>query len=75
MCIRDRVYDDKCSYNVDRWKVARSVRAGGALANAPAWPKFSLGRVGDSIGCEREGSHHETYTVTMSSPKEKQTYS
>lgn len=69
------VYDDKCSYNVDRWKVARSVRAGGALANAPAWPKFSLGRVGDSIGCEREGSHHETYTVTMSSPKEKQTYS
>jgi hypothetical protein len=66
------VYDDKCYFTVDRWGVQRSVKAAGDLQNEPTWPEFRLTRTGDSLGCEREGPHHETYLVKLSSnePKE-----
>ncbi|MFO0598183.1 MAG: zf-TFIIB domain-containing protein [Myxococcaceae bacterium] len=60
------VYDDKCYYTVDRWKVSRSAKAAGAGVDpAPAWPKFTLSRTGNSLGCEREGGHHENYTLSL----------
>lgn len=60
------VYDQKCSYKVDRWQVSRTERAGGAgLAPAPSWPTVSLVRPGTCLGCEREGARKETYTVKL----------
>jgi hypothetical protein len=61
------VYDDKCSYRIDRWEHARSVRAGGGLLDEPTWPALQLTRACASLGCEREGPHHETYTVKLTS--------
>ena len=64
---QEPVYDDKCSYTVDRWVYARSETAAGAgLAAPPAWPKYALRAVGTSIGSEREGQRVETYTVLFS---------
>jgi hypothetical protein len=57
------IYDDRCRYTVDRWKVARTARAAGdALDPAPAWPVMSL-RAGSCHGCEREGRSREEYRV------------
>lgn len=57
------VYDDKCSYTVDRWRASRSaVSSGTGLSPAPAWPAPKL-REGTCVGCEREGAREETYTV------------
>jgi len=57
------IYDDKCSYTVDRWQYARSVDAAGDLAQAPRWPSLPSMRMGSCRGCEREGPHHESYVV------------
>jgi len=52
------VYDDKCSYTVDKWVTARTEKAeGSALAPAPAWPATTV------AANEREGAKTETYTV------------
>ena len=57
------VYDDKCSFTVDRWHTSRTERAEGAAASpAPAWPAVSL------RANEREGSRRETYTLRLSDP-------
>jgi hypothetical protein len=61
------VYDDKCSYTVDRWGYSRSATASGSsLAQVPTWPQFTLRAAGTSIGSEREGQRVETYTVHFS---------
>jgi hypothetical protein len=61
---KEPVYDEKCSYTVNRWSYARSaVAAGRSLAEIPAWPPVALRAVGTSVGSEREGEHVETYTV------------
>jgi hypothetical protein len=65
------VYDDRCYYTVDRWEQAREVRASGALKDAPQWPEVSLARACSSLGCEREGPHHETYTVKLTSSEQR----
>ncbi|MDP2307923.1 MAG: zinc ribbon domain-containing protein [Pseudomonadota bacterium] len=60
------VYDDKCSYVSDRWKAARTERAGGAaMTDTPRWPAVALACTGTTLGCEREGSRKETYTVSF----------
>lgn len=60
------VYDDKCSFTVDRWKVARTERAqGDALAPEPQWPPVRLARTGSCRGCEREGARKEHYEVKL----------
>jgi len=63
------VYDDWCSYSVDRWTKDRTVRAtGGSLAETPDWPDPNLSRTGTCKGCEREGPRSETYTVQFADP-------
>jgi hypothetical protein len=61
------VYDQKCSFSVDRWSVSRTASAKGAsLDDQPRWPEVGLGRTGQCLGCEREGRRRETYTVRLS---------
>jgi hypothetical protein len=60
------VYDDKCDFKVDEWKVARTERAQGqALSPEPQWPTVRLSRTGTCLGCEREASRKETYEVKL----------
>jgi hypothetical protein len=58
------VYDDKCSYTIDRWQRDRTATAeGSALAEEPKWPEVRLSRSGSCIGCEREGKRNERYEL------------
>lgn len=60
------IYDDKCSYTIDRWKVIRTDEARGAfLTDPPRWPRVTLSRPGTCVGCEREGERREDYSVTF----------
>jgi hypothetical protein len=60
------VLDDRCSYVADRWKVARTERAAGAVVtDIPRWPAVALSCTGTTLGCEREGAREETYTVSF----------
>jgi hypothetical protein len=60
------VYDDRCDYRVDRWRVARDrVASGQSREPAPFWPEVALRRPGRCLGCDREGARHETYTVHL----------
>lgn len=59
------VYDNKCSYTVDRWRPARTARASGGLDQEPAWPPPGLSCTGNRLGCEREGARTENYVVQL----------
>lgn len=63
------VYDTHCDFKVDRWAKNRAVNAKGSLGDAPTWPSVSNLRGGSSVGSEREGPRHETYTVSFGGPK------
>ncbi len=64
------VMGDKCDYDVDAWKVARTAKAQGSVTDAPAWPNTNLTHGGcESLGCEREGARAETYTVALEEGK------
>jgi Zn-finger nucleic acid-binding protein len=66
------VYDDKCYFTIDRWKVARTSRASGqSVAPEPNWPTVSLSRTGNSLGSEREGARQETYTLHLKGADQK----
>ena len=70
------IYDDKCSFTIDRWAKNRTEKAAGAsLGEAPRWPDVKLSQTGQCMGCEREGTRSETYSVrlTDSSAKEEKT--
>lgn len=69
------VYDDKCSYRINRWQVARTARAQGDARLAPAWPTPVLSNnlvAGNTLGAERLGSQREHYRVQLQSKKDKQ---
>jgi hypothetical protein len=60
------VYDDRCHFTIDRWKVARTARAAGqGVQPAPNWPPVGQLRLGSSLGSEREGSRNEKYTLSL----------
>jgi hypothetical protein len=63
------VYDDRCTYTLDRWVTVREVEASGDhLTNPlPAWPAYTLasGSGAKDFGQERAGSKHETYRVML----------
>ncbi len=62
------VYDQKCKYTVERWKHDRTAKETGlSLADSPSWPSVKLSKTGTCIGCEREGSRDERYTVHFAS--------
>jgi hypothetical protein len=59
------VYDDRCHFTIDRWKVSRSARASGVgQTPAPVWPSVSVAG-GRNLGAEREGARRETYTLAL----------
>lgn len=59
------IYDDRCSYTVDRWAYARSATAQGNDLN-PQWPALSLqGQGRECHGCEREGSRSSRYILAL----------
>lgn len=60
------IYDDRCRFTIDRWKVSRTAKAAGqGLEPAPNWPPVNLSRTGNSLGSEREGSRNEKYTLSL----------
>lgn len=66
------IYDDRCHFTVDRWKVSRTVRAAGqGTSPAPQWPEVSLSRTGSSLGAERAGSKNEKYTLSLKGEDQK----
>lgn len=55
---------ERCEYRVKKWTVANTLKeTGRGLDDDPVWPKVRLGRRGDCLGCEREGSRTERYVV------------
>lgn len=68
------VYDQWCSYTVDRWAYKRSVKASGqGKVPPPTWPTFILSTGNGRYGGEQESTHHEKYTVTIRD-KDKKTH-
>jgi hypothetical protein len=62
------VMADKCDYDVNQWKTARTQSEHGT-EDAPRWPQTSLARTGTCLGCEREGARTEKYTVNFTDQK------
>ena len=68
------VYDNKCSYRINRWQVARTERLDGGAALAPAWPRPVLGNSllgGSGLGAERLGTRRENYRIKLLSAQGK----
>lgn len=61
-------YDDRCDYEVPRWRTVRTERAQGTT-EAPRWPDAKLGSPGACLGCEREGKRTESYKLTLREAK------
>ena len=71
------VYDDKCSYMVDRWEYERNVTTTGAsLSDAPVWPEANITNSGQCRGCEREQANGrvEKYIVFLKNTKNDTAY-
>jgi hypothetical protein len=63
------VYDDRCTYLIDRWERIRTETLQGAsLSDAPRWPAVHLARRGQCVGCEREGARQESFSVVLRDP-------
>ncbi len=67
------IYDDKCSYSVDKWHKQREAVAQGGLTQQPAWPALRLSAV-SGRGAEREGSRREKYSLTLREAKNAKTH-
>jgi hypothetical protein len=62
------VYDDWCTYTVDRWKNARVAKAAAkGLDPSPSWPQVKVDGC-RHLGCEREGKRSEKYQVILKDP-------
>jgi hypothetical protein len=61
------IYDDRCHFTIDRWKVSRTARASGAgTSPSPEWPDVNLSRGNcNSLGCERAGGRNEKYSLSL----------
>lgn len=69
------IYDDWCAFTVDRWAVARTVKAeGDSLDDNIAWPQTNITRTGTCNGCEREGERQERYIVYFKNTQNDSTY-
>ncbi len=61
------VYDQWCTFTIDRWEYERSATANGSSVNdTPYWPEYSLNCEGQStFGCERMSDNNEAYYVHL----------
>jgi len=63
------VYEDKCEIDLTEWHTNRTASEKGvSLGDAPRWPVTNV-KGGICLGCEREGSKNEKYTVQFTDPK------
>ena len=71
------VYDDRCRYQVNRWRSVRTLKADTQNALMPVWPAVSdqnanfvgagVGGGMGALGSEREGPRREDYVLTLAS--------
>jgi len=72
------VYDKRCHFQVNRWRMSRSAKAEGDTEVLPAWPSvgnLNLANRGSNplavasgpMGSEREGPRRETYVLKLAS--------
>lgn len=77
------VYDNRCHFQVNRWRTTRAVKAGPETSLAPVWPSvgnlsrgttnvatMNLGNLMGNkalLGAEREGPRRESYGLTLAS--------
>lgn len=69
------VYDNRCRFQVNRWRPYRSVVAGPQTAAAPVWPALGpidsaggnnlSGMAGSLMGSERAGQRSENYVLHL----------
>ena len=67
------IYDERCRFQVNRWRGVRSVKAGPETAAAPVWPtvgRLNSGGLGglvplNTLGAEREGARRESYVLKL----------
>jgi len=60
------VYDQWCTYTVDRWDYKRKASTSGeGKSPPPDWPQVTLASGSGRYGEERVGARHETYTVVV----------
>ncbi len=65
------VMADKCDVELTEWRPSRTLNEKGvSLADKPRWPVSNV-RGGLCIGCEREGTRSEKYTVRFANQKDK----
>lgn len=59
------VMGERCAFELEEWTKVRTADARGTDLN-PAWPTTGARTCGaPSVGCERDGTRRETYTVTF----------
>jgi len=67
------VYDDWCTYTVNRWSPSRQVKAEGVgKVPPPAWPEVQLAQGVGGIGQEQIGDRSERYIVRFEQTNGKQ---
>jgi hypothetical protein len=73
---KDPVYDDKCSYTVNRWSAERTATAkGDSVKDTVAWPDPQLKCANQqNLGCERESGRTEKYILHLKDTKDNKTY-
>lgn len=70
---QEPVYDQKCRFTRDEWRLARREQAQGSASEPPRWPVVTLARSSCAVeGCEREGARVESYTVLFRDGKGEQ---
>jgi len=67
------IYDDRCSFTVNRWRTARTESASGPRSQEPRWPPVKLETAGQGPGAEREGPGKERYVVVVVDTKDAKT--
>ena len=69
------VYDDRCHFQVNRWRTQRTFKASNENSPMPVWPSVALqaahgaqGAIGPNVlGAQRAGPRLEKYTVKLAS--------
>ncbi len=56
------LYDDRCTFRIQRWTPSGTARAAGTGADAPAWPSVAVSPA------RREGARRESYAATLAEP-------
>lgn len=64
--VEEPVYGERYAFTIDKWTTVRTPEAKGTT-DAPRWPELGL------KSKEREGAHHEKYTVAFEVEKETKT--